>query len=350
MPDRFKFSLNTDKQNVKELISFGIINGLINPKFIIITKTDMKKLITLLLVSSLYSTWATAQEKSSIEKPKFGDSQDRPKFVKKEFPRHWGKPPAAQVKDYVDLPKGFGNGSSTLANWIKENLKKDSIEKPEILTEREKLDPRKHEAEVIGALKEGRITREEAQKKLGALRGEMEKKGEFKRPKRPVKPELSDTVKDSLAEIKADQQQLHDSMKAKLADLGESASKEDMRDAIETFKAENKEKFDAIKQAHEAIRESIESARPEKPERPELNAELKVKVEALKEKHEELHTARKELHKQLKEASKEEKQELITEFKETNKAKHEEIKTQSKEIKEEIRAIVETEATRTSDL
>ena len=310
----------------------------------------MKKLITLLLVSSLYSTWATAQEKSSIEKPKFGDSQDRPKFVKKEFPRHWGKPPAAQVKDYVDLPKGFGNGSSTLANWIKENLKKDSIEKPEILTEREKLDPRKHETEVIGALKEGRITREEAQKKLGALRGEMEKKGDFKRPKRPVKPELSDTVKDSLAEIKSDQQQLHDSMKAKLADLGESASKEDMRDAIETFKAENKEKFDAIKQAHEAIRESIESARPEKPERPELNAELKVKVEALKEKHEELHTARKELHKQLKEASKEEKQELITEFKETNKAKHEEIKTQSKEIKEEIRAIVETEATRTSDL
>ena len=310
----------------------------------------MKKLITLLLVSSLYSYWVTAQENPSIEKPKFGDSQDRPKFVKKEFPRHWGKPPAAQVKDYIDLPKGFGNGSSTLANWIKENLKKDSIEKPEILTEREKLDPRKHEAEVIGALKEGRITREEAQKKLAALRGEMEKKGEFKRPKRPVKPELSDAVKDSLAEIKADQQQLHDSMKAKLADLGEGASKEEMREAIEAFKADNKDKFEAIKQAHDAIRESIESARPEKPERPELTTELKVKVEALKEKHEELHTARTELHKQLKEASKEEKQELITEFKETNKAKHEEIKTQSKEIKEEIRALVETEATRTSDL
>ena len=255
-----------------------------------------------------------------------------------------------KLKIMLIFLKDFGNGSSTLANWIKENLKKDSIEKPEILTEREKLDPRKHEAEVMGALKEGRITREEAQKKLGALRGEMEKKGEFKRPKRRVKPELSDTVKDSLAEIKADQQQLHESMKAKLADLGKDASKEDMRDAIEAFKADNKDKFEAIKQAHDAIRESIESARPEKPERPELTTELKVKVEALKEKHEELHTARKELHKQLKEASKEEKQELITEFKETNKAKHEEIKTQSKEIKEEIRALVETEATRTSDL
>jgi DNA repair exonuclease SbcCD ATPase subunit len=310
----------------------------------------MKKLITLLLVSSLYFSWATARENPSTEKPKLGDSKERPKFLKKEFPSHWGEPPEVQLKDFVDLPKGFGKGSSTLAYWIKKNLKKDSIEKPEILTEKEKLDPRKHEAEVMGALKEGRITREEAQTKLGALRGEMEKKGEFKRPKRSVKPELSDAVKDSLAEIKADQKKLHESMKAKLANLGEGASKEEMREAIEAFKSENKDKFEAIKQAHEAIRESIESARPEKPERPELTAELKVKVEALKEKHKELHTARKELHEQLKEASKEEKQELITEFKETNKAKHEEIKTQSKEIKEEIRAIVETEATRTSDL
>jgi len=310
----------------------------------------MKKLVTILLVNSLSFSWATAQEKPSIEKPKLGNSQERPKFLKKEFPSHWGEPPEVQLKDFVDLPKGFGKGSSTLAYWIKENLKKDSIEKPEILTEKEKLDPRKHEAEVMGALKEGRITREEAQTKLGALRGEMEKKGEFKRPKRSVKPELSDAVKDSLAEIKADQKKLHESMKAKLANLGEGASKEEMREAIEAFKSENKDKFEAIKQAHEAIRESIESARPEKPERPELTAELKVKVEALKEKHKELHTARKELQEQLKEASKEEKQELITEFKEINKAKHEEIKTQSKEIKEEIRAIVETEATRTSDL
>ena len=40
----------------------------------------------------------------------------------------------------------------------------------------------------------------------------------------------------------------------------------------------------------------------------------------------------------------------ITAFKEANKAKHEEIKTQAKEVKEEIRSLVETEATRTSDL
>lgn len=268
-----------------------------------------------------------AEKKDWANRNKFSEEESGPNSP-------LGQALARNAKELKDLESRLGD------------LKK----KPEILTEREKLDPRKHEGEVMGALKEGRITRVQAQKKLGALRAEMEKKGEFKRPKRRVKPELSDTVKDSLAEIKADQQQLHESMKAKLADLGKDASKEDMRDAIEAFKADNKDKFEAIKQAHDAIRESIESARPEKPERPELTTELKVKVEALKEKHEELHTARKELHKQLKEASKEEKQELITEFKETNKAKHEEIKTQSKEIKEEIRALVETEATRTSDL
>ena len=173
----------------------------------------MKKLITLLLIANLWVAWAAAQQKLSFEKPKIGETQDRPKFIKKDFPRHWGKPPEVQLRDYVDLPKGFGKGSSTLAYWIKENLKEDSIKKPEILTDREKLDPRKYEAEVMGAVKEGSITRDEAQKKLGALREEMEKKCEFKRPKRPQKPELSDSVKESISNIKSQQEALHRSRK-----------------------------------------------------------------------------------------------------------------------------------------
>jgi hypothetical protein len=185
-----------------------------------------------------------------------------------------------------------------------------------------------------------------------ALRGDQEKPAHLRpqRPQRPQKPELSDAVKESLADIKAQQDTLHDAMKAQLAELGNDASKEDMRNAIEAFKADNKDKFEAIKEAHEGIRSSMEAARPAKPERPELTAELKVKVEALKEKHQALHSARKALHDDLKDASKEEKETLITEFKESNKAKHEAIKVKTKEIKEEIRALVETEATRTSDL
>ena len=91
-----------------------------------------------------------------------------------------------------------------------------NIEKPEVLSDDEKRSPKEFADKIQQSVKEGKLSQEEAKKKLGALRGEMEKKGEFKRPKRPVKPELSDAVKDSLAEIKADQKKLHESMKAKL--------------------------------------------------------------------------------------------------------------------------------------
>ena len=78
-----------------------------------------------------------------------------------------------------------------------------------------------------------------------------------------------------------------------------------------------------------------------------IDSRIKAKVEVLKEKQKELHTARKDLHENLKDKSKEDREALIAEFKEANKAKHEEIKAKAKEVKEEIRALVETEATRT---
>ena len=45
--------------------------------------------------------------------------------VTKEFPAHWGKPPEIQTQDYVELPAGYGHGSSTLAKWITANLNRD---------------------------------------------------------------------------------------------------------------------------------------------------------------------------------------------------------------------------------
>jgi len=43
----------------------------------------------------------------------------------KQFPSRWGKPPEIQTKDYVELPEGYGHGSSTLKKWILANLEKD---------------------------------------------------------------------------------------------------------------------------------------------------------------------------------------------------------------------------------
>ena len=43
------------------------------------------------------------------------------------FPYGWGKPPEIQTKDYVELPDGYGHGSSTLKNWIELNKQRDNI-------------------------------------------------------------------------------------------------------------------------------------------------------------------------------------------------------------------------------
>ncbi|MBM3829260.1 MAG: hypothetical protein FJ406_01840 [Verrucomicrobia bacterium] len=46
---------------------------------------------------------------------------------KKSFPEHWGQPPHLQTRDYVDLPGGYGKGSSTMRTWISANLEKDKL-------------------------------------------------------------------------------------------------------------------------------------------------------------------------------------------------------------------------------
>ncbi len=51
--------------------------------------------------------------------------------VTKEFPAHWGKPPEIQTQDYVELPAGYGHGSSTLAKWITANLNRDKTKNTE---------------------------------------------------------------------------------------------------------------------------------------------------------------------------------------------------------------------------
>lgn len=45
------------------------------------------------------------------------------------FPAHWGDPPQLQTRDLRPLPGGYGQGSSTLAKWIEENMAKDAEKK-----------------------------------------------------------------------------------------------------------------------------------------------------------------------------------------------------------------------------
>lgn len=47
----------------------------------------------------------------------------------KPFPAHWGDPPSIQTSDVRPLPDGYGEGSSTLKNWIQSHLDKDAATK-----------------------------------------------------------------------------------------------------------------------------------------------------------------------------------------------------------------------------
>ena len=64
------------------------------------------------------------QEQAAEKLPNVNPDKPKRPF-RKPFPAHWGKPPALQTKDIRPLPFGFGAGSTTLANWILENIKKD---------------------------------------------------------------------------------------------------------------------------------------------------------------------------------------------------------------------------------
>ena len=52
----------------------------------------------------------------------------------KAYPKHWGDVPQIQTRDIRPLPGGFGQGSSTLASWIQQNLDRDRDQETGVLT------------------------------------------------------------------------------------------------------------------------------------------------------------------------------------------------------------------------
>ena len=162
--------------------------------------------------------------------------------------------------------------------------------------------------------------------------------------------EISDELQAQKDRLKDLQQTLQAEINQKVKELGNDVTREEIKATIDSFKENNQDRFEEIKETQASIREELEANRPEKPVRPQLNDELKAKVDALQSKRKEMREVNKALRENLREASKEDRKEMITAYKEENKANHQEIKTQTQEVKEEIRSLVETEVTRTSDL
>ena len=170
----------------------------------------MSKLIIIAAVSAVLSSLAVDRKvPRDIKKPVVEEK----KLVEKErpdrpFPKHWGRPPAIQTRDMVRLPGKFGKGSSTLAHWIKDNLKKDikPVRKPV-----------------------------------------------------PNRPEPAAEVREKIAVVRSKQKEL-DVVKRELHDkLKNTAelSKSDRLELIKLFKQENADKHQAIKDAQKELQKQI---------------------------------------------------------------------------------------------
>ena len=163
----------------------------------------MIKYISLLLIPCLLYSVDTREIKQDLEKP----SIQRPS---KSFPKHWGSQPDVQVRDIVKLPDGFGKGSSTLAEWIKENIKND-------------------------------------------------------KENRPKRPELPAEIKEKINQVIDKEKVLRQAKQELFEKLKESKelTKEEKQELIEKFKRDNAENHKQLKEAQKELQKKIRETKQE---------------------------------------------------------------------------------------
>jgi hypothetical protein len=164
----------------------------------------MKYLITSLLITCAFSV--LAERPKTKPKPK----QDKPEITRpahKPFPLPGGRPPAVQTKDFKKLPFEFGMGSSTLAKWILENVKKDKA-----------------------------------------------------RPPRPVKPKPSPEIQKKIELLREKKKEINEQREKFRTEI-KGKSKEDIIELIKAFKEANKEKHQAIKEAQKSLLKELREKR-----------------------------------------------------------------------------------------
>jgi len=271
----------------------------------------MKALIilSLLLTSSLMASNQPHGEKQPRpEKPQISPEKPR-------FPKHWGHPPRLQVRDHVKLPGKFGEGSSTLAKWIADNLKRDA----------NKERPGKEEPNPQPKPKP-------KPKPPG-------------KPTPPIVPLPPVEVKEKIDLYRKGQKIMHSGLKEKIESLGKKPSREDVRKTVEKYKKDNEQLIESQKELAKEINKWHKDSKPERPARPEPSTEVKAKLATVKEKQKELDIIRKAFHEKLKdskELTKDQRTELVKEFKEANADKHRAVKEAQKELQKEIRQKIQT--------
>ena len=170
----------------------------------------MKYIITIIATASMLI--GAPEREQPTERPTI----ERP-AKKPHFPRHWGKPPVIQTRDMIKLPGKFGMGSSTLAKWIADNIKKDS------------------------------------------------KPGGKPKPIRPKRPEPSVDVKEKIAIVIAKEKEMNKIRSTFRETLKEAkdVTKEKREELIKNFKEANAEKHQALKEAQKELQKKIRETKQE---------------------------------------------------------------------------------------
>jgi hypothetical protein len=264
----------------------------------------MKNTIKIIVAFSLFFTGAELISKP--QRPTENPQVQKPQVEKPRFPKHWGHPPRLQVRDHVKLPGKFGEGSSTLAKWIADNLKRDANKE----------------------------------------RPGKEEPNPQPKPKPPVEP-ISPIVPVPPAEVKnkidlyrMGQKRMQDGLKARISELGKNPSREEVREAVEDYKKNNKQLIEWQKELGKDIQDWHKDNKPSRPKRPAPTEEIREKIEKVKETEKALEGVRKAFHdalKRSKDLTKEDRDELVREFKDANAEKHRAIKEAQKELQEKIR-------------
>lgn len=250
-----------------------------------------------LIIAILFCSYLTgAERKERPEKPSIS------KPAPKKFPLHWGAPPRIQTRDMVKLPAKFGQGSSTLAKWISDNLKRDSKKE----------------------------------------RPEGEKPKPPVKPAPPIVPLPPVEIKNKIDSYKKVQKVMQDGLKEKIGKLGKKPSREDVRKAVEEYKKDNEQLIESQKELGESINKWQKENRPERSKKPELPQEIKDQAQKVRETKKSLDEVRQSFGQALKRSkdlTKEERADLVKEFKEANVEKHKALKEAQKELQKQIREI-----------
>ena len=152
-------------------------------------------------------------------------------------------------------------------------------------------------------LAERGTTKKQAVVKIGLMKRGLDRRG-VNRPRLVQKPEISDELQSQKDSVKDLQEALQAEINEKVNELGKDATREEIKVTVESFKENNQDRIEKIREDQVSIRKELEANRPEKAVRPELSDELKDKVDALQTKRKEMRDANKVLRENLKEASK----------------------------------------------